>query len=213
GVDSLQRVRQLTGGHGLDGVLITAATNSSSPVNLAFDMLRLRGRVAIVGDVGLDLERHKMYRKELELRLSCSYGPGRYDPGYELEGRDYPRGHVRWTEQRNLEFFLDLLGSRRLDLSSLVSGAFPVTEAGEAYARIKQTTDGDYGILLDYGMPAGFEPPGAVSRVIRTAPSVRTSGSRKIQIGVIGVGAYARNVHLPNLRRHKDIYSIYGVAS
>jgi threonine dehydrogenase-like Zn-dependent dehydrogenase len=115
-VDSVARIMDATDGMGLDGVVIAAAAKSNEPVNQAFDLCRKRGRVSLVGDVGLGLDRSKMYRKEIELRLSCSYGPGRYDADYEMAGRDYPFAYVRWTERRNLELFLSLLKSGRVSV-------------------------------------------------------------------------------------------------
>src|SRR4029079_14848746 len=116
-------------GIGADAVLITASTKSDGPVELAGEAVRQKGRVVAVGAVGLNLPRRPYYFKEAEFVVSCSYGPGRYDPHYEERGHDYPAGHVRWTQQRNMQAFLDLLGHGRLDVSPLISHRFKIEEA------------------------------------------------------------------------------------
>ena len=163
-------------GRGVDGVIITAATKSNEPVHQAAQMCRKRGRIVLVGVVGLELSRDDFYEKELSFQVSCSYGPGRYDPLYEEGGHDYPIGFVRWTEQRNLEAMMDLLEGRKVDVNSLISHRFPLERAADAYGLL---TGGDpyLGILLEYSgdeersddilltrtiqtQRAGFEPPG-----------------------------------------------------
>lgn len=213
-LDSVQRVHELTDGYGADGVLICAATSSDQPVNMAFDLCRQRGRVSVVGDVGLGLERNRMYRKELDLRMSTSYGPGRYDNQYELRGHDYPYGLVRWTEGRNLRLFLDLLQRGRLNLRPLISAAYPVEEAQAAYAQVKQGDTATYGVLLDYGdLPAEPMPISRELRTLRRAPTITVSPHRPLRIGLIGVGGYAKGVHIPNLQKLSDHFIIQGLAS
>jgi predicted dehydrogenase len=213
-VDSVAKVKALTEGYGLDGVVVCAAAKSSDPVNLAFDLCRIRGRVSVIGDVGLDLQRSKMYKKEIELRLSCSYGPGRYDSEYELAGRDYPFAYVRWTERRNLEYFLDLLGAGRLTLRSLLSARYPVEQASTAYAHVKQSDPDTYGILLDYGpLPDQQGAFDAKARVLHYASAIHTATDRKIRVGLIGVGGYAKGVHIPNLKKLANTFVIHGLAS
>ncbi|MBK8004895.1 MAG: bi-domain-containing oxidoreductase [Gemmatimonadetes bacterium] len=207
--DSVTRAMELTGGKGVDGVILCAATASDGPVNLAFDLCRPRGRVSIVGDVGFGLLRGKMYRKELELRMSTSYGPGRYDPAYEFEGQDYPFGLVRWTSRRNLEHFLALLSSGAVDLGPLVSARYAVERAGEAYARVKAGSASDFGILFDYGTPPMPTPP---VRVLRASAAVAARPGQ-VRLGLVGVGAYAKAVHLPNLRKLGEAFLLAGVAS
>lgn len=203
---------RLTGGHGVDGVIVAAATSSNEPVNLAFDLCRRGGRVSVIGDIGLGLERARMYRKEIELRMSCSYGPGRYDDEYELGGRDYPYSYVRWTEKRNLEYALSLIGSGRIDLRPLMTKTFAVASAPDAYALVKSAAPNAYGVLFDYGaetIAASAPPPESRSvSVARAAP-----GTKQINLGVIGVGSFCNTVHLPNLAHLKDIYSVAALAS
>lgn len=212
-VDSVGRVMGLTDGRGVDGVIVCAATASDEPVNQAFDLCRQRGRVSIVGDVGLKLSRSKMYAKEIELRLSCSYGPGRYDDKYEIAGQDYPFGHVRWTEGRNLEHFLELLALGRLDIRSLISEHFPVERAPEAYAHIKQADPNTYGVVFDYG-PVEDESPAAIAagRTLRLDSSAQVSSDSRIQVGLIGAGAQARGTHVPNLKALGETFAIRTVA-
>ena len=213
-LDSVDYLRQLTDGEMLDGVVVCAAAKSSVPINLAFDLCRQRGRVSVVGDVGLDLERPKMYRKEIEVRLSCSYGPGRYDNQYELGGQDYPHGYVRWTERRNLEFFLSMLAAGRLSVRPLINAHYPVDRVDEAYRRIKQADPATFGVLLDYGMPAGVcKPVDPSARVLRLASAIHLSAGSRIGLGLIGVGGYAKGVHIPNLKKLYDEVEIRGTAS
>ena len=215
--DSVARVRELTGGRGLDGVVVCAATKSDDPINLAFDLCRVRGRVSIVGDVGLGLQRDRMYRKELDVRMSTSYGPGRYDDEYELRGHDYPVGHVRWTEQRNLEHYLNLLASGRLSVRRLVSAVVPVDRAPDAYALVKRAGPETFGVVLEYARSAdeaSTPPDSHAMRTVRSAaPTTQAMGERTIGIGLIGVGSYAKAIHVPNLRALPSLFRIHGVAS
>lgn len=212
--DGVALVMRQTDGVGLDGVVVCAGTRSDGPVNLAFDLCRRLGRVSVVGDVGLGLDRAKMYRKELELRVSCSYGPGRYDYRYELEGEDYDTSHVRWTEGRNLSYFLRLLATDRLNLSPIASRRFPVAEADGAYAAVKGGGPDVLGVLLAYG--DSREAPIAsveTQRTIRPVSWPVRSSATKFGIGLIGVGNYAKVVHLANLARLKDRAAVVGLAS
>ena len=181
---------------GVDGVVLCASSKSDTLINQSFEMCRRRGRVSIVGDIGLGLERAKMYAKELEVRLSCSYGIGRYDTEYELQGRDYPLSYVRWTERRNLELFINLLADGRLDLSDLVTTRVEIRNAKEAYSLIKSGSGSVYGVLLDYLLPD--EPDLPISSDIIKYKSA-SFNKKLLGIGLIGVGAYAKNVHIPNL--------------
>jgi predicted dehydrogenase/threonine dehydrogenase-like Zn-dependent dehydrogenase len=187
-------VREATGGLGLDSVLICAAASSRDPVRLAGELARDRGRVVIVGDVPIDADRALFYKKELELRLSRSYGPGRYDRDYEERGRDLPAAYVRWTEQRNMQAFLDLVASGAVDPSPLTTHRFPVEQAERAYALLTDDRGDErpFGILLEYS----YEEPAA-----RPNPQpVRARRAGAVRIGVIGAGSFARATLLPALR-------------
>lgn len=186
-------VENATGGLGADAVLITASTRSNGPIELAAAAVRQKGRVVLVGVVGLELDRRPFYFKEAEFVVSCSYGPGRYDPDYEERGHDYPAAHVRWTEQRNLQAVLDLLASGRLDVAPLISHRFPIEKAEDAYQLIESGTEPFLGVLLTYP-PAG---PHAPARRIELR-SAATNG--KVGVGVLGAGNFARMVLLPAIR-------------
>lgn len=178
-------------GRGVDGVIITASTKSSDPVTQAARMCRKRGRIVLVGVAGLELNRADFYEKEISFQVSCSYGPGRYDPRYEQKGEDYPFGFVRWTEQRNFEAVLDLLASGQLDVRPLISHRFPFEQAEQAYAMLSEDKSG-LGILLDYTSPIEER---LVSKVSLVADP-RFDLHRPV-IGFIGAGNYASRVLIP----------------
>ncbi|MEK7945085.1 bi-domain-containing oxidoreductase [Pigmentiphaga sp. YJ18] len=201
--DPGMQVNTWTEGESLDGIVICASSDSDALINSAFSLCRRRGRVSVVGDVGLGLERARMYAKELELRLSCSYGPGRYDSNYELRGIDYPIEFARWTEKRNLEYFISLLHSGRLNVDDLITEKFPVVRATEAYSRIKSDPLRTFGVLLDYALPSPQNcglPKDAFKIIANPQPQIRTGS---VHVGLIGVGGYAKNVHVPNLGKIK----------
>ena len=193
-------VRASTDGLGLDAVLVCASTRSTDPLELATRLTRDRGRVVVVGNVPITADWKSWYEKELELRLSRSYGPGRYDREYEEGGRDLPAGYVRWTEQRNLQAFLDLVAAGRIKPDELTTHRFAVDQAEEAYAVLSTHSDGAraFGVLLEY--------PAATASVAAPAPkataSRRTNAEGSPRIGLIGAGAFARSVLLPALQLH-----------
>jgi predicted dehydrogenase/threonine dehydrogenase-like Zn-dependent dehydrogenase len=201
-------VAELSGGIGADCALLTAKTSSSGPVAQAMDVVRQRGRVVVVGDVGLDVPRAEFYRKEIELTMSCSYGPGRYDDSYELDGRDYPPGFVRWTEQRNLSAFLGALASGAVDPERLVTDVFPIEEAPAAYERLAGG-GGALGVMLEYPAAAREATPALNRSVsVRRGPS---NGGR-VGVAVIGAGSFAREVFLPAAAAHPGL-ALVAVAS
>ena len=181
-------------GRGVDGVIITASTKSTDPVTQAARMCRKRGRIVLVGVTGLELNRADFYEKEISFQVSCSYGPGRYDPRYEQMGEDYPIGFVRWTEQRNFEAVLDLLDSGQLDVKPLISHRFRFEEAERAYEVLSEDKSG-LGILLDYTSPVEDR---LVSKVALTPHA--GFDARKPVIAVIGAGNYASRVLIPAFR-------------
>src|SRR5439155_13739569 len=149
GADVLAAAQTFSRGRGVDAVIITASTKSNEPVNQAAKMCRTRGRIVLVGVTGLELSRADFYEKELSFQVSCSYGPGRYDPAYEEGGQDYPVGFVRWTEQRNLEAVLDLMADGRLNVAPLITHCFPIEQAQRAYDVITGREPA-LGIVLQY---------------------------------------------------------------
>ncbi len=194
-------VLQMTGG-GADSVLITASTKSNEPITLAVDSVRRKGRIVLVGVVGLELDRRPFYFKEAEFVVSCSYGPGRYDPLYEERGIDYPQAYVRWTEQRNIQAVLDLMESERLDVSRLITHRFDFGSVKGAYQMIDDPSSDFLGVVLGYAERS--EP---ISRVVKlhhgdTESKKRYSpGPSTPTVGVLGAGNYARLVFLPALKK------------
>lgn len=188
-----------------DGVIITAATSSNQVISDAFNRCRKKGRVVLVGDVGLNLKRSDFYKKELDFLISTSYGPGRYDDRYEQKGHDYPLGYVRWTENRNMEEYLRLLAEKKIDISPFIESIFPVDEAQKAYDHLKNTEPKPLLALLSYPETANFE---------RVIPNREASPSSKeqLQIGLIGAGGFAKEVHLPNMQALKE-YRLRAVAT
>jgi predicted dehydrogenase/threonine dehydrogenase-like Zn-dependent dehydrogenase len=179
-----------TNGHGFDSIIITAATPSNDPIELSAEIARKKGRVIVVGAVKMDIPRDPhFYRKELELRMSCSYGPGRYDVKYEEEGEDYPLAYVRWTEQRNMDAFLQLLSQKRLDLTSLITHKFDIEAAATAYDIVLgKTPEPHIGILLRY--PANDQK-------FATLTPLKKQGAGTVRAGFIGAGSFAQSYLIP----------------
>ena len=197
--DDVERLAaQISDDFGMDAVIITASTNTSEPVVLAAKISRDRGRVVMVGVTGMEVPRDLFYQKELEFRLSRSSGPGRYDPLYEEKGLDYPICYVRWTEQRNMEAFLQLLAAKRLDVGALVTHTFGIDDAPKAYEVITGKTSERYvGVLLEY--PVGATSP---SRPVATRMPLPHSA---VILGVTGAGNYAQGVLLPQFKASADV--------
>jgi predicted dehydrogenase len=191
--DVVTRAAALTAGRGVDGVLITAATASNDPVALAGEICRDRGRVVAVGAVGMEIPRRPYYDKELSFFLSRSYGPGRYDPVYEEGGVDYPIGYVRWTEQRNMEAFLELCAAGRLNLAALITHRFAIDHAEEAYRLIGSGADA-LGIILNYPSQEASARTVEVPR-----PSAPVRG--ELSVSVVGAGGFASTVLVPALAK------------
>ncbi len=199
----------------MDAVLITASTNSNEPMHQAALMCRKRGRIVLVGVAGLELSRADFYEKELTFQVSCSYGPGRYDPEYEEKGFDYPVGFVRWTEQRNFEAVLDMMADGRLDVKPLISHRFKIEEAEKAYELVDSSAL-SLGILLQYLTPE--EKPELVlrARSVRLLESGTTTTTGRATVAFIGSGNYATAVLIPAFKetgaRLKTVASASGVS-
>ncbi|MDQ2668595.1 MAG: bi-domain-containing oxidoreductase [Gemmatimonadota bacterium] len=199
GEDPIAAANAFSRGRGVDAVIITASTKSNEPVHQAALMSRKRGRIVLVGVVGLELSRADFFEKELSFHVSCSYGPGRYDANYEERGFDYPVGFVRWTEQRNFEAVLDMMADRRIDVRPLVSHRIAIADAAEAYALVGGAAP-SMGILLNYPTPA--EQPEAHLRrtsVLLDGAPERAGGARPAagSVAFIGSGNYATAVLIP----------------
>jgi predicted dehydrogenase/threonine dehydrogenase-like Zn-dependent dehydrogenase len=198
--DFAERCRVLTGGFGADAVIVTAATTSSEPMHDAAQACRRKGRVVIVGDVGLELRRSDLYAKELDVVMSTSYGPGRYDDVYELEGRDYPIGFVRWTENRNMEEYLRLVSIGAVRLGALDRRTYAVDDAQRAFDEKPLLA------LLEY--PERAE---ASTRTVR----LRTVAAREgvVRVALVGAGGFAQGSHVPNLLKLRDRFQLRAVVS
>ena len=191
---AVEEIMAFTRGRGADAVIIAAGTDSNGPIELAGEISRRKGRVVVVGAVRMDVPRRSFYERELSLTVSCSYGPGRHDPLYELEGIDYPLPYVRWTEQRNLEAFVELLAAGRLEVRRLITHTIPLEDAGRAYALLQpRAGESSLGIVLIYPAPAPGPPP--------TAPPFAGSPTEgAVRFAAIGGGTFARSVLFPLLR-------------
>ncbi|MEV7181258.1 bi-domain-containing oxidoreductase [Kitasatospora sp. NPDC093679] len=204
-------VAELTGGHGVDQVYLAAGGGSNQPVELAARLSRDRGRVVDIGKCRLDLPWNAYYEKELDVRFSRSYGPGRYDPEYELEGRDYPIGYVRWTERRNLACFLDLVARGRVDVEPLISHVADFDDAVETYRRLEDGELKAVAVLFRYpdapGDGTAQAPAVAVPAVRRGGPApapVRASGT-PVRLAFVGAGNYATSMLLPHLEQRDGV--------
>lgn len=192
GEDPIAAGMAFSRGLGVDGVIVTASTKSSDPITQAARMSRKRGRIILVGVTGLELNRADFYEKELTFQVSCSYGPGRYDPVYEDQGQDYPFAFVRWTEQRNFDAVLDMMASGALNVEPLISHRIPFEEAPRAY-ELLSTDKAALGIILTYGHDVS-------ARHLREVPLVVAAGappSSKTVVGFIGAGNYASRMLIP----------------
>jgi predicted dehydrogenase/threonine dehydrogenase-like Zn-dependent dehydrogenase len=192
----------ITSGRLADHIFLAAGGNTNGPVEAAVKLARDRARIVDIGKMRLDLPWNAYYEKELDVRFSRSYGPGRYDTRYEQEGVDYPVGYVRWTERRNLESFLELVARGSLEVSSLIDGVFPFADAARVYGNLKDGTLKAVGVLLEYEQPAEDAPKPVNSMVTAgsKAPAVRNGKTRsEVRIGFVGAGNYASSMLLPHL--------------
>lgn len=202
-------VAEHTNGHGVDQVYLAAGGNTNQPVELAAKLARDRGRIVDIGKCKLDLPWNAYYEKELDVRFSRSYGPGRYDPSYELEGRDYPIGYVRWTERRNLACFLDLAAKGRLDIDPLITKVADFDDAVETYGALKSGELKAVAVLFGFGVaPGGLK----ASEIVAPAPAIGTArtgvalrAGQPLRIGFVGAGAYASSMLLPHLAERQDV--------
>lgn len=196
-----ERIEEFTYGIGVDGVIITAAAKSLEPVNMAGKIARKKARIVIVGDVPTGFDREPYYyRKELEVRMSCSYGPGRYDLNYEEKGLDYPAGYVRWTENRNMTAFQQLIHSGKIDIAYLTTHVFPFEQAQKAYDIIVNHTELFLGIILKYDISKSHEDRAVILHKLSKATLRET-----VRIAFIGAGSYAMGQLLPHIPRSKNI--------
>jgi len=191
---------EMSNGVGLDSVLITAETSSSDPVNLAGTLARDRAVIVAVGTVGMDIERKAYYEKELDFRISRSYGPGRYDAAYEQKGRDYPIGYVRWTEARNMEAFVQFLADRKINVGPLITHRFPIEKAQRAYELIMGTNREPFlGVVIQYSDDPSV--PGKLTLVPEVSNvEPQRMDSTGVRIGLLGAGSFASSTLIPAMK-------------
>jgi len=204
-----KEIETWTRGYGADAVLITAATDSNQPIELAARVSRLKGRVIVVGMTGMDIPRAPFFSRELKLIISMSYGPGRYDPEYEERGHDYPLPYVRWTEKRNIEGFLELIAEKRLNVERLTTHRFPIAEADRAYQLISgELREPNLGVVLNYD-------PGAevLRRVSLGSGSQPRKSEKSVGLGVIGAGGYVPAMLLPHFKTERVEFRSIATAS
>lgn len=200
------RLMTLTGGAGADHIFLTAGGATNQPVEIAAELARDRARVTDIGKCKLDLPWNAYYEKELDVRFSRSYGPGRYDPTYEEGGIDYPIGYVRWTERRNMECILDLLAAEKIDFDPITSDTLPFDDAVSVYEKINAGELKGLGILFRYPLE-GSEIEEIATSKPSPAPAlrVRRAPVDKVRLGAIGCGNYATTMLLPHLKGHSDV--------
>lgn len=204
------RILEFSNGYGVDAVIITAAVESNDPVALAGEITRYKGRVVVVGRTIMNAPRETYLFKELQLCTSYAYGPGADDSTYELKGHDYPIGYVRWTENRNMQAFLNLLSEKKIDINPLITHEFPVEKAPAAYDLITTSKKLNIGVILEYKDDGSDK----TSSVLSQTASVSTATFRpdSLRVGIIGAGSFATNFMIPLLAKRKDI-TLHSIAS
>lgn len=203
--DPVIAIRNWTGGYGADAVLFTAATHSSEPLSQSFKMCRKKGKVVLLGVSGMTIDRGDMYKDEIDFIISTSYGPGRYDPNYESNGMDYPYAYVRWTENRNIYSFLELIRDGKVNIEKIAPKIYPLEEAGAAYEGIQNDPGNHIITLLDYGITLGEKQVLSHQVQITTPNFVKKD---VITIGLIGAGSFATTTLLPIIADHSDKFHL-----
>ncbi|MDH5525229.1 MAG: bi-domain-containing oxidoreductase [Desulfobulbaceae bacterium] len=204
------RVARVTDGVGADGVIVTAASPDTTLLSNSFLMCRRKGRVVLVGDVPIKIDRSVIYRKELDFFISTSYGPGRYDQRYEEEGLDYPVAYVRWTENRNMAEYLRLLADGRVNVEPLISKIYPLEQAGDAYESFQMLEVRPLILLLSY---PEFEKETLENLIVNPNSPPLDSSVDKIRLALVGAGGFAKGMHLPNIKKLADLFQLQAVVS
>ena len=206
----IETVAKLTHGYGADGVIITATSDSDEIISSAFQMCRKKGRVVLVGDIGLNINRSDIYEKELDFFISTSYGPGRYDRKYEEEGLDYPISYARWTENRNMQEFAHLLATGDVNVSPLIEATYDIGDAPNAYQDLLTKKSSPLFVLLEFSSQLKFDTN---RHVIEHKFKPLKSSNDAINIAVIGVGNYSKSTHLPILKSLSESFNITAIAA
>jgi len=210
--DPVGKVVNFTGGPGADTVIFTASTSSNEPLSQAFRMCRRKGKVVLVGVSGMQIDRKDIYPKEIDFIISTSYGPGRYDQDYERNGVDYPYAYVRWTEGRNLSEYLRLIETGKINLDAMISREYGIEQVKEAFESLEDPAGKPLMVLLDYGSPdeSLFESYREQERLVPV--NMRTINRDVINVALIGAGSFAKNMHLPHLRKLDRHYKLHAVS-
>lgn len=203
--DPVVAVRNWTGGYGADAVLFTAATHSNEPLSQSFKMCRKKGKVVLLGVSGMTIDRADMYKDEIDFIISTSYGPGRYDPDYESKGVEYPYAFVRWTENRNIYSFLELIRDGKVNIDKIAPKIYSLEEAGVAYEGIQSDPGNHIITILDYGVKLGEQKEEAKQVQLLEPKAV---GKEVINIGLIGAGSFATTTLLPIIADHPDKFHL-----
>ena len=190
--DAIKVSNNFSGGHGVDCVLFTAATPSSKPLSDSFKMCRKKGKVVLVGVVGMEINRGDMYAKELDFQISTSYGPGRYDSNYEEKGLDYPLAYVRWTENRNMTEYLQLLEEGKINIEPLIDAVYPIEKVDEAFASLEVEGKKPIIVLLDYKNSEDNK---------KVAINSKPINKDVVNVGIVGAGNFVQGMHLPNIKK------------
>lgn len=204
-------IRHLTADHGVDSTIITATSQGNAIVQQAMRITRKKGRVVVVGAVGLELKRSPFYEKELDLLISCSYGPGRYDERYEEKGLDYPYAYVRWTENRNMAEYLRLVGEGKVNVKPILEREYNIADAPRAYEELRTAYGRPLGVLLSHGLGGS---DGRRKEKLATKMTLKPFQLLdKIDVAVVGAGGFAKEMHLPNLQALSDLYHLRAIVS
>ena len=198
-------IRNWTNGYGADAVLFTAATHSDEPLSQSFKMCRKKGKVVLLGVSGMNINRADMYKDEIDFIISCSYGPGRYDSDYESKGVQYPYAYVRWTENRNIYSFLELVRDGKINIEKIAPKIYPVEEAAAAYEGIQNEPGNHIITILDYGIKPGEKTKEEKPIVLK---EVKQVSDKVVTIGLIGAGSFATTTLLPIIAEHPDKFRL-----
>ncbi len=211
--DPLKMIESWTNGYGADAVIFTAATDNSKPLSDSFKMCKRKGTVVLVGVSGMEIQRNDIYPKELDFKISTSYGPGRYDDNYELNGIDYPYAYVRWTENRNMQEYLRLIQARKINIESLIDKNYSIKEVAKAYDELEKSTKKPLIIILDYGEPEKLEFSRSIQlKTIESNTSKSySSGKKIINVALIGAGNFAAGTHIPMIKSLHEKFNFYCV--
>ncbi len=208
---SIGQVNNWSDGYGVDAVIFTAATTSSEPLSISFQMCRKKGKLVLVGVSGMEINRGDIYAKELDFLISTSYGPGRYDKSYEEKNLDYPYAYVRWTENRNLKEYLRLLKDGYVKLDKIIDKIFPIDQVSAAFSSLQDPEKKPLMVILDYGKPVIDDLSVYYShdrKIIIKPVQVKKD---LVNVALIGTGSFATTVHLPNIQMLKDKFNLYAI--